>query len=137
MGPTARPSVAVIEVALAALALLAGVLCATLLVGYLLWLRRGDAHPAAGSPPIPAEWPRVDVIVPVHDEARWIRGKLENLRALRYPATRLKVWIVDGASSDGTAEVAAAWAAGDPHRRLLWPAAVARAVYSVGSIWDA
>ena len=67
----------VIDVAFAALALLAGVPCAILLVGYLLWLRRGGAHRPPGSPPIPAEWPRVDVIVPVHDEARWIRAKLE------------------------------------------------------------
>ena len=102
----------------AVVALLAGGACAVLLLGYLLWLGVGPPREAVGPPP-PAEWPGVDVIVPVHDESRWLRAKLENLGELRYPASHLKVWIVDGASSDGTAEVAEAWVRGDPRFELL------------------
>jgi cellulose synthase/poly-beta-1,6-N-acetylglucosamine synthase-like glycosyltransferase len=86
------------------LALLLGALDVTLVLGYLVWLARHE--PSAATPPRrPGSWPSVDVIVPVRNEAEWIEDKLRNLEALRYPADRLRVWVVDGASTDGTADI--------------------------------
>jgi cellulose synthase/poly-beta-1,6-N-acetylglucosamine synthase-like glycosyltransferase len=64
-------------------------------------------------------WPTIDVIVPVRNEAPWIEGKLRNLEALEYPAERLRLWVVDGASSDGTADLVAARITGDPRCSLI------------------
>lgn len=57
--------------------------------------------------------PRVDVVIAVFDEAATIEGKITDLEALDYPTDRLRFLIADGASSDGTAERAADWAAAD------------------------
>jgi cellulose synthase/poly-beta-1,6-N-acetylglucosamine synthase-like glycosyltransferase len=100
------------------LALLVGALEGVLVAGYLLWLARHDP-PAGGPPRRPVAWPPVDVIVPVRNEARWIEGKLRNLDALRYPADRLRVFVVDGASSDGTADAVAAHVARDSRFSLI------------------
>ncbi len=100
-------------------ALLAGALLAALLVGYLVWLGRERDSQGGASSPAPVVWPWIDVIVAVHDEAEWIRGKLQNLSELRYPEARLKIWIVDGASVDGTTEVASAWIRDDARFELL------------------
>ena len=56
--------------------------------------------------------PAVDVIVAAHNEAGTIEGKLHNLAAIDYPASLLRIIIVDGASTDGTAAAASAAAAG-------------------------
>ncbi|MBL8140007.1 MAG: glycosyltransferase [Acidobacteria bacterium] len=50
--------------------------------------------------------PRVDVVVPVYNEAPAIAAKVANLAALTYPADRLRVHVVDGGSSDGTVTLA-------------------------------
>ena len=39
--------------------------------------------------------PRVDVVVPVYNEAPAIAAKVANLAALTYPADRLRVHVVD------------------------------------------
>jgi cellulose synthase/poly-beta-1,6-N-acetylglucosamine synthase-like glycosyltransferase len=65
------------------------------------------------------EWPLVDVVVPVHDEALQIAGKIENLRQLDYPAERIMFWIVDGASADATRRITGAVIGGDPRFVLL------------------
>ena len=54
--------------------------------------------------------PLVSVVIPVRNEARHIRGCLEALAAQDYPLDRLEVLVVDGGSTDGTAELAAAFA---------------------------
>jgi len=63
------------------------------------------------------EWPMVDVIVAVRNEAQMIAGKLRELDAIAYPADRLRFVIVDGGSSDGTIAAITAHAAQD--RRWL------------------
>jgi cellulose synthase/poly-beta-1,6-N-acetylglucosamine synthase-like glycosyltransferase len=100
------------------LALVLGFLDVTLVLGYLGWLARHE--PAAAPPPSPpAVWPSVDVIVPVRNEAEWIEDKLRNVGELRYPANRLRVWIVDGASTDGTAGIVQAETERDPRLSLI------------------
>jgi cellulose synthase/poly-beta-1,6-N-acetylglucosamine synthase-like glycosyltransferase len=71
-----------------------------------------------------AEWPRVDVVVAVRNEASLIAGKLRELQAIDYPADRIRFLLVDGGSSDGTLDLLGAHAAGDP-RCLLLSTAVA------------
>jgi glycosyltransferase involved in cell wall biosynthesis len=55
--------------------------------------------------------PTVSIIVPAHNEAAVIAGKIENALALDYPADRLDVIVVSDGSTDGTAEEARAAAA--------------------------
>jgi glycosyltransferase involved in cell wall biosynthesis len=56
----------------------------------------------------PTAYPPVWVVVPCHNEAGALPATLDALAAQRGPA--LTVLVVDNASTDGTAEVAAAWA---------------------------
>lgn len=90
-----------------------------LAAGYAARIRRGSRDGAGPATEDPAAWPRVDVVVPVHDEAGYVADKISNLRALDYPADLLRFWIVDGDSNDGTPERAAAAAAGDSRFVLL------------------
>jgi cellulose synthase/poly-beta-1,6-N-acetylglucosamine synthase-like glycosyltransferase len=75
-------------------------------------------------PSAPAEWPRVDVIVAVHNEAPLIAGKLRELDAIDYPGDRLGFILVDGGSSDGTLAALLAHAAANPRFDVL-PTALA------------
>jgi poly-beta-1,6-N-acetyl-D-glucosamine synthase len=52
--------------------------------------------------------PTVALIVPAHDEESVIERRIENLRALDYPADRLELVVTSDASSDRTEELAAA-----------------------------
>lgn len=53
----------------------------------------------------PAEWPFLTITVPAYNEAAVIRGKLQRLLALDYPADRRQVLVVSDASTDGTDEI--------------------------------
>ena len=54
--------------------------------------------------------PSLSVIVAVHNGARSIRAKLDNLLEQDYPADLVQVIVADDASTDGTAEIAAGYA---------------------------
>src|SRR5438067_1316793 len=58
--------------------------------------------------PVRAEdWtPTVAVIVAAHDEESVIERRIENLKALDYPAERLEIVVASDASSDRTEELA-------------------------------
>jgi cellulose synthase/poly-beta-1,6-N-acetylglucosamine synthase-like glycosyltransferase len=84
---------------------------------YALWLVRAQ----------PRTWPQddrqggcpaLDVIVAVYNERRLLPGKLHNLARLAYPA-QLRFIIVDGASTDGSREVALACARHDDRFLVL------------------
>jgi hypothetical protein len=81
--------------------------------------RTRGARPVARLPAEDRDWPRIDLIVPLHNEAAGVAQKIRNTAALAYPATRLRIWLVDGASNDGTAERARACIVGDQRFRLL------------------
>lgn len=49
--------------------------------------------------------PLISVILPVYDEARFIRQSLLSVLNQEYPPDRLEVIVVDGGSTDGTREV--------------------------------
>jgi len=63
-----------------------------------------------------ADWPRVTVFIPAHDEEKVIGGCLEALLAADYPAQLMKIVPVDDRSTDGTREVIEAWRRGAPER---------------------
>jgi len=54
--------------------------------------------------------PRVTVIVPTYNEAKFIQGKLDNVYGQDYPKDLMEVVVVDSASTDGTPELVEEWA---------------------------
>ncbi|MDF1506092.1 glycosyltransferase [Roseisolibacter sp. H3M3-2] len=72
-----------------------------------------DDYPAA----LPAHAPLVSVVVPARDEARNVGRCVASVLATRWP--HLELLVVDDHSTDGTADVARAAAAGDPRLRIL------------------
>ena len=69
--------------------------------------------------PVRADWPTVTVIVPVRNEGRHLGETLRCLLEGDYPVDRMEVLVVDGCSTDATADVAAEIAATDRRVRLL------------------
>jgi len=53
--------------------------------------------------------PRVTIIVPTYNEAKFIQTKLDNLYAQDYPKDLIEVIVVDSASDDGTTELVTEW----------------------------
>jgi cellulose synthase/poly-beta-1,6-N-acetylglucosamine synthase-like glycosyltransferase len=54
--------------------------------------------------------PKVSVIVPTYNEAKFIEKKLEDIARQNYPKELLEIIVIDSASTDGTAELARRWA---------------------------
>ena len=86
--------------ALAAMAL-TPCLVAIAIVMYSWWLHRAPERPPL-SRPAGAPWPSVDLIVPVFNESKLLARKLANVAGLRYARDRLRIIVVDGASTDGS-----------------------------------
>lgn len=53
-----------------------------------------------------SELPSVTVIIPAHNEERWIAHKIENVLELMYPRERLKVLVASDGCTDNTVSVA-------------------------------
>jgi cellulose synthase/poly-beta-1,6-N-acetylglucosamine synthase-like glycosyltransferase len=100
--------VLVAVVLLAAMPLVAG--CYQSLLASLHVLRRDRSTGWGG------DEPRVAIIVPAWNEAAVIGRTLETLMRLDYPADRLRVYVVDDASTDATPEVVLAKAGEHPGR---------------------
>lgn len=80
-------------------------------VGYPLILRLLAARrPKPGPGSHPEEWPTVSISVPVYNEEAQIRGLLESLLALDYPAERRQILVISDHSSDRTDEIVAEYA---------------------------
>lgn len=75
-------------------------------VGYpaLLWAL-GRFRPRPLAPAHPVEWPRVSFSIPVYNEHKSIRGLIESVLAIDYPADRRQVLLISDASSDGTDDI--------------------------------
>jgi len=67
----------------------------------------------------PSEKPKVTVIVPSRNEAAFIEPCLRSILANDYPRDRTEVLVVDGQSTDGTADVVRRLAQEDPRVRLI------------------
>ena len=63
--------------------------------------------------------PFLSVVIPCRNEARSLGRCLASVMASDYPAERMEVLVVDGASTDGTREVIAAWAASYKQIRMV------------------
>lgn len=63
-----------------------------------------------------ADWPRVTVFVPAHNEEQVISGMLDALLAQDYPADRLQIVPINDRSSDGTARILDEYAGRHPGR---------------------
>ena len=78
-----------------------------LLAGHGGYWRTDVRLPGPAHPPDPARWPGVVAVVPARDEAAILPETLPTLLAQDYPGA-FSVVLVDDASTDGTAAVAAA-----------------------------
>src|SRR5580658_3316597 len=76
---------------------------------------RGGGGPSPGVEPRGAadDLPTVTVCIPAHDGAPFLAAKLESLLSLDYPADRLAVVVYSDGSTDGTGDIARAFAARD------------------------
>lgn len=83
----------------------AAVAAGYILVGYpvLLALFRGRRAPAVHKDVSFSA--NVTVLLAVHNGARFIRGKLESLLALDYPAEQVQILVISDGSADGTDEI--------------------------------
>ncbi len=80
----------------------------TVNVYLLLYFRhRGEyrARPQA----VPGWTPKVTIIMPAYNEAKYISASLESLLALDYPKDHLEILVVDDGSTDSTSEVASSF----------------------------
>ena len=75
-----------------------------------VWNKRPGKMPSAGGGP-PAEWPAISIVLPVYNEAESIAATLERVLAIDYPAERRQVVVVSDASTDGSDEIIARFAA--------------------------
>jgi cellulose synthase/poly-beta-1,6-N-acetylglucosamine synthase-like glycosyltransferase len=64
-------------------------------------------HPVAA--PL-SEWPRVTIVLPVHNEEAVVRDTLENLLGLDYPADRRQILVLSDASTDETDAIVTGYA---------------------------
>ncbi len=97
-----------------ALGLLTGaaVLVAYAYVGYPVLLRGFAAlRPRRPTPLPPTEWPPVTVTIPVYNEERTIRAKLEDVLRYDYPRDRIQILVVSDCSTDGTDAIVQEYAA--------------------------
>jgi succinoglycan biosynthesis protein ExoA len=69
--------------------------------------------------PDTATKPLVSVILPIRNEARFIRRGLEAVLGQDYPPDRLEVIVADGMSTDGTREIVESFQARHPNVRLV------------------
>jgi cellulose synthase/poly-beta-1,6-N-acetylglucosamine synthase-like glycosyltransferase len=74
-------------------------------LGYpaILWLL-GHARARRDSPE-PIEWPEISITVPAYNEEAQIRGTIESLLRIDYPAERRQILVVSDASTDRTDEI--------------------------------
>jgi len=90
----------------------------TLLVSVLFLLYVFVLYPVAvftaaslfGREPLRASiTPSITVLLAVRDGAQWIRGKLESIESLDYPADQIQVIVVSDGSIDDTAQIVNSW----------------------------
>jgi succinoglycan biosynthesis protein ExoA len=79
---------------------------------------QGGAPPGLASPPA-APWPFISVVVPVRNEAAFIRATLAQLLRQHYDPGRFEVLVADGQSTDGTPDLVRELMEDFPNLRLL------------------
>lgn len=80
-------------------------------VGYpAILLLAARAKGARTRPAEPSEWPYISITVPVYNEEKQIRGVIESLLRLEYPADRRQIMVISDASTDRTDEIVSEFA---------------------------
>ena len=79
----------------------------------------GDRVPAGQPAPARRELPRVTVVMPAFNEARFIAAKIDSLAEQDYPSDRLEILIGCDGCTDATAALARAAAARHPQLRII------------------
>ena len=54
--------------------------------------------------------PKITIIIPTYNEAKFIQSKLNNIYTQNYPKNLIEIIVIDSASTDGTAELTEEWA---------------------------
>lgn len=75
---------------------------------HLLARRRRNKVPQDDAPP--TQWPFLTLLIPAHNEERWIRRKIENTLELDYPRERMQILIASDGCTDGTVSIAGEFA---------------------------
>jgi 1,2-diacylglycerol 3-beta-glucosyltransferase len=90
-------------------------------VGRTVLLRPRSQEESLQAPqaPAPPEFPLVDVVVAARDEEAVIGSLVERVLRLRWPADRLRLWVVDDGSEDRTPQRLAELQASHPQLRTL------------------
>jgi poly-beta-1,6-N-acetyl-D-glucosamine synthase len=70
---------------------------------YLKAYLRKDSKPMQDVPS--EDLPFVTVLIPAHNEERWIARKIENALALDYPTEKLQILVASDGSTDGTVDI--------------------------------
>jgi len=70
------------------------------------WWRGVRTRGGRAAPPVPAEWPRVTVQLPIFNERRVVERLIDAVAALDYPRDRLEIQVLDD-STDETRALAA------------------------------
>ncbi|HTR47821.1 MAG TPA: glycosyltransferase family 2 protein [Verrucomicrobiae bacterium] len=78
-----------------------------------------DSKPEAGARSGAGDRPFVTVVMPVRNEAEFIRRSLGSVLAQEYPSDRMEVLVADGMSTDGTREILSDEQARHSNLRLL------------------
>lgn len=86
-------------------------------IGYPILLRYLPKSPIKLSPMLVK--PKVTVLIPAFNEAKSIRGTIENKLAQSYPSELLEVIVISDESEDGTDEIVKEIGALDPRVKLL------------------
>ncbi len=80
-------------------------------VGYPLLLKCLSAGRARAAPSdSPNKWPRVSIVVPAYNEEATIRGTLESLLQIDYPAEQRQIVVISDGSTDRTEAVVSEFA---------------------------
>lgn len=80
----------------------------------LMWLyARAVRRPPPEAPPLAGPLPRVCVQLPLFNEPLVVEGLLEKVAAIRWPADRLEIQVLDDSTDDTTARIAR-WLAAHP-----------------------
>ena len=92
-----------VEVTISALVLVGALPILSSVIGFLLVMaHRRRAHYDLADPQVR---PRIAVVVPAWNEAAVLEFSVDRMMSMRYPADRLRLVVVDDASTDGTAAV--------------------------------
>ncbi|HEX2978987.1 MAG TPA: sugar transferase [Anaerolineaceae bacterium] len=77
--------------------------------------------------------PSVSILMPVRNEADYIKRSLDAVLAQDYPHDRMEIFVIDGMSTDGTREIVANYIAANQNIRLLDnPGRIAPTALNVG-----